>query len=434
MIVTADWVLPVSAPPIRNGAVLVRGGTIAEVGPLDAVSAGSPGVPVDAHEGCTIIPGLVNAHTHLALTALEGLLPPLPFHDWLARIAPVTRGLTREDFRASAALGALRCLGAGITVVGDIAYGAESAAAAEDLGLGGVSFWEALGLAGDALDADLERRGYPAAVASHRRARLIVGLSPHAPYTAGPGLLRATAERARADGVPWMIHLAESPAESRLLVTGDGPLAAVAARLAVGFEPPGTGAVAYADALGALDGAIAVHCVEADAAEIALLAESAAGVVLCPRSNAYLGDGEAPVAALRRAGNRLALGSDSLASNESIDLLAEARAARRLDPGLEAGRLLAMLTLEGARVLGIDDRFGSLEPGKQADLAVLRLEGGDPPVETLIAHGSPEAVAAVMSAGEWRVRDGTHLEPTGAIERDARLVAERASAVIGAGG
>ena len=423
MLVAAGWVLPVASPPVRDGAVLVRGGRIAEVGPLETLARANPDEPVERYDDCVLVPGLVNAHSHLELTVLGGLLPSVPFGEWLPLLVRAMRTLTPEAREASVALGVRQCLEAGVTVVGEIAYGAASARAMSAAGLGGVCFWEVLGVRGDALDGVLEDAGYPGPTSPHGRVR--AGLSPHSPYTSGPDLLRAAHVRALRERAPYAIHVAESHAEAELFAHGSGALAGTAGRFAIGLKPGEHATpVHYLDALGVLDGALAIHCVQVDGADIAALAARAAGVVLCPRSNAYLREGPAPVAALEAAGTRLALGTDSSASNLDLDLLDEARALRTLAPDLSAERVVRMLTADGAAALGLGDAFGALAPGYQADVALFRCGPADAdPFEALVGCAGRPSLAHVMSAGVWRVRDGSAL---GLPDTELEPVLERA--------
>lgn len=404
MLVHAGWVLPIDSAPLRDGAVLVRGDRIADVGPLEELMRDHPGEPLVRHDDCVLLPGLVNAHTHLALTLLEGVVPSTPFGEWLPRLVPAMRGTTPEELEASVALGAQRCLEAGVTLIGEIAYGATSMRTAGETGLGGVFFWEVLGIRPEELDDALVDDGYPASGAPPG-GRMRAGISPHSPYTSGPGLLRTTHARARRDRAPFAIHVAESRAEAELFESGDGALAGTAGRLARDLVAgSGVTPVHYLDGLGILDGAVAVHCVQVTPGDIDLLATKSAGVVLCPRSNAYLHEGPAPVGSLEAAGTRLALGTDSLASNTDLDLLEEARAVHALAPHLSAERIIRMATADGAAVLGLDDSFGTLAAGRQADLAIFRCgtAGGDP-YDALLERGGRSSLASVMSAGEWRL-------------------------------
>jgi aminodeoxyfutalosine deaminase len=413
VLIHAGWVLPIASNPLRDGAVLVHGDRIADVGPLAELVRAHPGEQVERNDGCVLLPGLVNAHTHLALTVLGGLLPSVSFGEWLPLLVRAMRALTPEALEASAALGARQCLEAGVTVVGDIAYGSASVHAARQAGLGGAFFWEVLGIQPDTLEHALADDGYPAPPGrTPPDPRIRAGISPHSPYTSGPGLLRAAHAFASAQRVPYAIHVAESHAEAELFEHGSGELAGTAGRFAMGLVPgSGVTPVHYLDELGVLDGTLAVHCVQLRGDDIDVLAARTAGVVLCPRSNAYLDEGPAPVAALEAAGTRLALGTDSSASNLDLDLLDEARAVRQLAPALAAERVVRMVTADGADALGMGGTVGSLAVGYQADLAIFRCAADAPdPYEGLIGCVGRPSLESVMAGGEWRVRKGRTLE------------------------
>lgn len=157
----------------------------------------------------------------------------------------------------------------------------------------------------------------------------------------------------------------------------------------------------YLDALGVLDDALAIHCVKVDAADATLLAAKTRGVVVCPRSNAYLGNGAPPVELLLEHGVTLGLGTDSLASNADLDLFEEARALANLLPTLAAEKIIAIMTVGGAKALGVEGDFGTLEPGKQADLAIFGVLSEDPHA-ALLAEASARTLSALLAAGEWR--------------------------------
>lgn len=440
MIVTADWILPVAAPPIRGGAIAIRDGVIVEVGAADDVRAHWLDDGVEALDGCIIAPGFVNAHTHLALSLAAGLVPPGPFHPWLGQVTKIVLGLEHQEFGHSTAAGALECLRTGTTWVGDIVYGSESLEAAGSVGMGGVFFWEVLGLAEDELHASLGRRGYPtlAPEATEDRPlpepRIRVGLSPHAPYTSGPGLIRATYALARTRGEAFAIHVSEAEGEVELLEHGTGPFTVQAERLAHGFETPGVTPIRYLDSLGVLDGATCIHAVQVTDDDIALLAQKARAVVLCPRSNAYLGNGTPPVARLREAGVTLAIGTDSSASNTDLDLFAEARAVRALDPGMTADTLLHAMTRGGAAALGLEGAAGELSPGASADLVAARAHAPDASdvARAFLSAGSG-SIERVMSGGVWRVIDGAPTGDVHAIRDAAGRTRDHIVELLGAG-
>lgn len=430
MIVTGDWVVPVVGAPIRHGAVVVRSPLVVDVGPLDTMRERYPDLPVRQHPGCVVAPGLVNAHTHLALTSVARVIGRAPFPAWLGRVAAVMRALDADDLAASCTHGALMSIRAGVTTVGDVAYGPEAPAASADVGLDGAFFFEVLGIAAQDLPRRLEELEFPADAESCRSGRTLCGLTAHAPYSSGPDLIRAVHREAQERGVPFAMHVAESDAEVELLMHGTGPFASLASRLAHGFTPPACRPIEYLHRLGALDSTIAVHCTKATDDEIRLLAHEAAGAVLCPRSNRILGNGEPPVRELRARGVRLALGTDSLASNDDLDLFAEARALLALDRTIEPERLLAIMTIEGASVLGLSDRVGALTPGRFADLIAVHVGATDEPARALIERGSAAAVHTVVSAGVLRVVDGRPTMLSRPIENASARVAEKAARAL----
>ena len=431
MLITADWVLPIHRPPIPDGGIVINGGRIVDVGSSAELAPRYPDCRVYPHEGCTLLPGLVNAHTHMAMTCLKGLIEPMAFPDWIARIPRAFNALDADDIAASITLGTLRSLTYGVTAIGDIAYGPESIAIATDAGVGGAFYWEVLGIGAEEIEGRLANLGYPDDPVGEEAQRYRFGLSPHAPYTSGPDLIRALHARAVAHGAGWVIHAAESTAETELLERGSGPFAPLAARLARGFRPPATGALAYLDSLGALDGAVAVHLTQVGGEDLAPLARKAAGAVLCPRSNEYLHNGTPPVRELRDAGVRIAIGTDSLASNVDLDLWAEARALRAIEPSLTAEEIVAMVTIEGARVLGLAPQFGTLEPGTQADFAAYRTPASEDPHAALLEHAGRGSIASVMSAGLWRMIEGSPTFTVSLVERAAHLAGQKAALALG---
>ena len=433
MIVSADWVLPISGRPIRNGAVWSRSSRIDTVGHVDdVVAAAGPHETLQHFPGCVILPGLVNAHTHLSLSGLAGLIPPRSQHGWDTALSTALRALDDDDLSACATVGALHCLRAGVTVVGDVGLGPDSLAACADAGLGGVFYWEVSGIKAGELAGDLADREFPTDPGRSVAARARWGVSPQTAYTSGPALLQATHRVASAHLLGFALHVAESPAEMELMCSGKGALAATARRLAHGFVSPGTSTVEYLLRLGVLDGAVAVHCTNVDESDIIRLKRHARGVVLCPRSDDVLANGQAPVAALSRVGVRMALGTESLASTPNLDLFAEARALRALDVTLTPTRILEIMTRDGAAVLGVEDAFGTLEHSKQADLVVLDVGAGADPESAVVANGGPMRVAAVISAGLWRVRDHKAVFPSDATERACARAGRRAAAALSA--
>ena len=398
-VISADWVLPVEGAPIERGAVAIEGGLIAAVGTIDELGSG------EHHAGAVIAPGFVNAHSHLEYAVYAGFGDGLEFAPWLELHMARKRRLDFNDMAAIARLGAAQCLASGITTTADASFSAAAGPAMAELGLRGIVYLEAFG---DELHADELRSRVEPALSD----RVRVGLSPHAPYSATPALYRACVET----GLPIATHLAESPAEEEWLVHGGGPMASFAHMLPPPLGETGIRALARAGVLGPT--VVAAHCVTVDAEEIALLAEHDVAVAHCPRSNGLLGCGIAPLAALREAGIRVGLGTDSPASTPSLDMFAELRAAifaararERRPDALSATEALELATLGSARALGLDDEVGSLVPGKHADLTVVSLDASpyfpwEDPAAAVVFGGSPQCILTTLVAGEARYERG----------------------------
>jgi cytosine/adenosine deaminase-related metal-dependent hydrolase len=397
----ADWVVPVEGEPIRDGAVVVADdGRIAAVGARADLGA-------DEHfAGAVILPGFVNAHTHVEYATYAGFGDGRSFAPWIGMHVERKARLDLEDMLAIARVGVAACLGGGTTTIGDCSFAGTTAPACAELGLRAIVYLEVFGGA-DALDERFEPSRARIEGSLSRRVRL--GISPHAPYTVTPELYGAAA----ALGLPLATHLSESADEDAYVRSGGGPWSALSDLL---VAPLGRSGIHELADRGLLSGLLAAHCVTVDDEEIALLAAHGVAVAHCPRSNAQLGCGVAPLAALREAGVRIAIATDSPASTPSLDMFEEMRVAlwlqraRNADPGaLTAVDALRMATLGGAEALGLDDEIGSLVPNKSADLVVLSLEGSpfDPvedPAVAAVLGGSPDRVLATLVAGEPRYR------------------------------
>lgn len=402
---SADWVLPVSGPPIQEGALLLEGDRIAAVGPARELGYGR------RFPEAVILPGFVNAHTHLEYAVYAGFGDGLSFLPWLRTHVERKRRIAFADAVAIARLGAAECLASGVTTVADSTFTGAAAIACAELGLRAVCHAEVFGADAEAAlrrFAELRERMEPAL-----SARVRLGVAPHAPYTCSPEVYEA----ALALDLPVATHLHESEAELAWLRSGSGPLAAVASLL---VPPPGRSGVRMLAERGLLGPALtAAHCVHLDAEEVELLAASGAGVVHCPRSNALLGCGLAPVDDLLAAGARLGLGTDSPASAPSFDVFEEMRAAlalarlrSRRAEAMPAARALELATLGSARALRLEHELGSLQPGKRADLTIVSLAGSpflpwEDPAAAVVLGGSPGRVLATVVGGQVRYERDT---------------------------
>jgi cytosine/adenosine deaminase-related metal-dependent hydrolase len=378
-ILSASWVVPVDAPPIAGGRVAVAEGRVQWVG--RAGEAGAPEGPVTDLGDGVLMPGLVNAHCHLELSHLAGQVDTSRgFVHWVEEVVEKRKGVDEKDVRAGARRGISQLESTGTVAVGDVSNTLKHVDLLENSALQAIIFHELLSwdpakailllTAADQVEK-LSNRWLP----GQKKLKTDVRIAAHAPHSVSPKLMSGIVSR----GGPFSIHLAESPQESEFLMQGEGEWAAFLARRGAGsvtFDPPRLSPVRYLDSVGALrSGMVAVHCVHCDADDRALLAERGAHAVICPRSNAALGVGTADVPALLAAGVKLALGTDSLAGVETLDLLADAAAIQRTFPSLAPEAIVRMATRGGAEALGLDD-LGTIEPGRQAALAFAPGEAG----------------------------------------------------------
>jgi 5-methylthioadenosine/S-adenosylhomocysteine deaminase len=404
-VLSADWVLPVEGAPIEGGAVAIEDGRIVAVATADDLGGGTH------FEDAAIVPGFVNAHSHLEYAVYGGFGDGLgDFAEWIALHVQRKTRIGWDEFVDIARLGAAQCLASGVTTVGDCSYSGATAVASAELGLRATVYLEVFG--GD-VNAALERFArIRDRVEDSFSARVHPGVSPHAPYTVSLELYRACAEL----GLPVATHVSESESEVAYLLRGEGAWSGYRHLL---VDPPGSTGTRLLAEHGLLGPhVVAAHCVVVDEEEIDVLASTGTGVAHCPRSNAALGCGIAPLAELRAAGARVGVGTDSPASAPSFDFFEElrsvvlsARARARRPDVLSAAEALELATLGSARALGLDAEIGSLVPGKRADLAVVSLEGSpylpwEDPAVAVVFGGSPDRVLATYVNGEARYEKG----------------------------
>lgn len=412
---SADWVLPVSGPPLRDGLVRWEGDTIVEV---------TTGRAERHLADAAILPGFVNAHSHLEYSTYAGFGDGQPFGPWLQTHVRRKAVLDDAGMLALARRGAWDSLASGITTTADYSYSGAAATAAEEAGLRAIVYLEVFAREPAEAEAQLTRKREPLSESPLVR----LGVSPHAPYTCSLDVYRWCLGL----GIPVGTHLAESAAEHEWLTAGEGPLAPAAAVL---VSPTGKRAVATLEPVLGPD-LLCAHCVDLLPDEIALLGARRAPIAHCPRSNALLGCGIAPISDLRAAGATVALGTDSPASTPSFDMFEEARAAiymararERSAGALTATEALELATIQAARALRMDAVVGTLEPGKRADLAVVSLVGSpyhpvEDPAAAVVFGGSPERVVETIVDGVTRYRS----EERGPTWQEARSTASAARA------
>jgi cytosine/adenosine deaminase-related metal-dependent hydrolase len=393
--IRARWVLPIDRPPIDGGWIEVASGRIVQVG------AGR--VPSGAKDlgDVAVLPGLVNAHTHVELSWLEGRVPPAAsMHEWITTIVRTRRagapgGRATEVAAAERAVASMTATGT--VLVGDISNTLLTPPLLSAAGLSGVVFHELLGF--NATDpAALVREAW-GQVEQARVAGLSSSVVAHAPYSVSPALFGAIA--ARAGSAPLSIHLAESPEEVEFLRSGRGPIRTMLEALGVWTDTwrvPNCDPVEYVADLGYLQpGTLAVHAVHVTDAGLERLRRAKAVIVTCPRSNLWVGTGPPRLSHFYAARVPVAVGTDSLASSPTLNVFDELAEMRRLAPEVSASTLLESATRVGADALGWGRDYGTLGAGKRAVLAQVALPAaGAHDVEEYLVSGVPARDIATL--------------------------------------
>jgi 5-methylthioadenosine/S-adenosylhomocysteine deaminase len=420
----ARWVVPVTQRPIQNGCVVEHNGIIEYVGASDGAPAGEDH---DLGES-VLLPGIINTHTHLELTAMRGFLEDLCFNDWIDKLRSSRKeALTDEMLLDSARYGIVEGLHAGITTYADTCAAGLVFDAMLELGVRGIMFQETFGSAPEQSESAMEVLKERVAELKKKETDLVrVGISPHAPYTISDDLYSATARYARETGLRMGLHIAESESETRIVCSADGPFAIEWNVRGLPLAPRARTPVELLEKTGCLaTSPLLIHCVNLDAEDISTIARHKCSVAHCPASNAKFGHGISPVADLIAAGVTVGLGSDSVASNNRMDILEEARLAilfqraiKKTERAFTAQQALEMATIGGARALRIDDKVGSLEVGKEADLAAFSLDAARvTPVGDIVAAilfavaGTPAHFVAVKGRPLLAEREPLAVDP-----------------------
>ncbi|CUU11117.1 MAG: amidohydrolase family protein [Fimbriimonadales bacterium] len=382
LILRANWILPISQEPLADGEVVVENGQIVEVRPRTA----NTGNGILDFGDAIILPGLINGHCHLEYTALRGENDKVPFFDWIRGLVALKAKLPEEFWLPSALLGVAECLASGITFVSDNTDKGVSVQALAQTGVRGRVYQEIFGIEPQPDDATLLQQ-LQAKLEAHRQTlqryeaseRVQLGVSPHAVYTVRDSLLKAVVAFARTENLPISMHAAESSEEVALTRSGSGSFAEMFRQRGIPYLHPRIQPLEYLHQVGVMGtDTQLVHCVKVEPREMQALAQTRTQVAHCPRSNARLLTGVAPIAAMRRLGIPIVVGTDSVVSAGTLDLWEEVRFGALAQRAFSISAQptwkdwVAMVTLEAARAFGIDTQVGSLDAGKRADITVVR--------------------------------------------------------------
>jgi cytosine/adenosine deaminase-related metal-dependent hydrolase len=381
----ARWIVPVTGPPIQNGVVTIDGERIDNLG--TTTSAGT----IDLGD-VVLLPGLVNTHTHLEFSDCEKPLgkPGTPLPVWIRQVIGM-RHRSDRDPTTAIQQGLSESLRHGVTTIGEISTCSPSAYA-EFCGSQLMLFQEVIGFSAGRIDSvysELEQRVESAFNTDH-----VMGISPHAPYTVHPALLRRMIALASERELPVAMHLAESREELQLLRDGSGLFQQLLVDRSMWDPqaiPRGSRPLDYLKLLAEAPQALVIHGNYLDTEEIAFLADhrDRMSVVYCPRTHAYFGHDPYPLEKMLSTGVRVVLGTDSRASNPDLSLLAEMCFVAKRFPSISPTTIMKMGTASAAKALGLDGEVGSIAPGRRADLVALPCPAGGEPFEAIL-HGDAQ--------------------------------------------
>jgi 5-methylthioadenosine/S-adenosylhomocysteine deaminase len=424
-ILSARFVLPISAEPIENGAVAIEKEKIVAVGKREDILANYPEAVHESFGEAAILPGFVNAHSHLEVTAMRGFLDKFDadFYMWLITLTKIrAEKLSDEDVKTAAAFGALEGARAGVTCFGDIGrFGKAGFEALKANGMRGVLFQETeFSPDNKTAEEDFAKLQEKFVALKEGETELVkVGLSPHAPYTVSRALFEKITNFALDENIKITIHAAESGDEEIFLKTGGGLFAELYKKFGYEWTAPLCSPVEYLAKIGVLRAKpLLAHCVKVSESDVESIAESGSRIAHCPKSNAKFGHGIAPLEKFLDKKIDVGFGSDSVASNNTCDILEEARfatlLARTRDEKhrfLSAEEIIETATHGGAKALGFETEIGTLEVGKQADLIAVSLENtAQIPVHdvysALLFASNARDVKMTMVAGSEIYRNG----------------------------
>lgn len=422
MLITAKYVFPVTSAPILNGAVLVRGDSIADIGDFDSLRLRYPDEDVEDFGVAAIMPGLIDLHTRIEKSVLRGVVADKPYAEWILSVLSRSLQLEQADWYDSAILGGLDALSSGITTVVDITSTGAAGKAAQELGLRGVIYREVGAM--DKMRVDYAMHSAQRDIDQWREefdsSRMTVGVAPAAIYANHPSVFQRVTDLAIREDLPVAMRLAGSREEYNFVMYGSSMFAVdnmdeetrgyveIPPWLPFGVTP-----VRYALNWGAFDApnVLLVHAVHVSDEDINKLREFDVAICTCPSSNAKLGMGVAPLSQFLQAGLRVGLGTDSPAATESTDMLSEMRMGLLLHRASDTSRFLTsqqimeLATIGGARALRQDDRIGSLEVGKLADMIAVDLSTthqslDQNPVSALVSTCTASDVLMTMVGGK----------------------------------
>lgn len=402
--IKADWVLPVTSPPIKDGIVLTDGKAIKAVGSSKELSK----FPYDEIIDCSgkiILPGFVNAHSHLELTSFRGKIEKgFPFTDWARKVVSIRKDITENEIALAIKDGLDELISSGVTTVGDFSQTGITARILREKGLRGTVFLEFSGFNPELKNERMEqlKELFSALLTPHSTFR--IGIAPHAPYSVSPELLKESHNLAQEKRLPLSIHLSEMPEEIDFIKNGSGAMKDLLIDFGVWNDkwiPPQTTPVQYLHNLGILKGTTGIHLNIVTEEDIHILKENSMSVVYCPGSNKWFGrNWKYPLREFLNNDINVAIGTDSLSSNEQLNMFYEMRILKENFPDLENDIILKMATVNGAKAIGFEGETGEIAIGRKADIIGIDIKDSsfNNPIEYVI--NKAEKISFSMINGE----------------------------------
>lgn len=385
MIIKAKWILPVSTDPIENGAVVIDGSEIIDIGNAQEILARFKDHEVKDLNMAIVMPGLVDVYTHLEYSIFRGIYDDLAYVPWLIKMRELISRLDGDDFKVSVRLGAMEAIRSGITCVGDVVSTDSGFKALAQSGMRALAFKKVIGMDDAILDDSAKemKKSISSWVKKAKGTNVEIGIAPHSIFAVSPSFFKIIANYAKEKNMLVCLRLSESMEEINFVEYGSSSLANEYRDYMgwhdVLWQPMGVTPAKYLEQWDVFNCRVmAAHCIHVSKEDIEILKKYNVAVAYCPRTNAKLGTGIAPLTKYFAEGLNVGLGTDNLASSNNMDFYNEMRIGLLLQRGmartvenLSAKDFVYMATMGGAKCLGLEDRIGSIEPGKQADIIAI---------------------------------------------------------------
>jgi cytosine/adenosine deaminase-related metal-dependent hydrolase len=405
--IIADWVLPVASPPIKDGAVIIEDNSIKAVGRKKELSIFPCDETIDC-SGKILMPGLVNAHAHLELTGFKGRITKgLPFTDWAREVVSIRKGIIEKEISSAIQGGLDELISSGVTTAGDFSQTGITGRILKEKGLRGTVFLEFSGFNLEQKDEkmrDLKEKVDRFSSIFNLQSSIRIGVAPHAPYSVSMELLAESHSFAKEKKLPFAIHISEISEEIALIKNGSGAMRNLLIDFGVWnnkWIPPKTTPVEYLHNPGILKGATGIHLNIVTEDDIRILNENNVSVVYCPGSNRWFGRNlKYPLREFLNNSINVAIGTDSLASNERLNMFYEMRILKENFPEIDNNIIIKMATINGAKAIGFEGEVGEIAVGRRADIIGINIKNSSIkyPVEYVI--NMAERVSFVMADGK----------------------------------